>query len=78
MEKTWNIQGGCIVSVSVCNCLLQTVLHLYCIPFQTGCFIGLSIMSYNNPCSINKSSGIALSMIQTTMFFAAHLFYNFC
>ena len=71
-KTTWKKHGTYKVDVLfqfLCAIVCYKKATLYYIPFQSGCFIGLSIMSYNNPCSINKSSSIALYMIQTTLFF---------
>ena len=63
MEK----RSGCLVFQSLRDSFAAEKQPYY-IQFQTGCFIGVPVVSDDNPYSINMSSSITLYLIPRTMF----------
>ena len=60
-------RSGCLVFQFLRDSF-ATEKQLYYIQFQTGCFIGVPVVSDNNPYSINMSSSITLYLIPRTIF----------
>lgn len=66
-EKTMGKRSGCLVFQSLRDSFAAEKQPYY-IQFQTGCFIGVPVVSDDNPYSINMSSSITLYLIPRTMF----------